>query len=290
MVSIKVKGYVLIEILIAMVILVALAGLLVPTLQAVQTNTLERQLVLQRIALEQAITEHLQAQLMRTGSFGCSALPHTLEIGDAQQPPNALRTQTLALESDWILATDTGLCSTYGMKSADSIEAQLSCDGLSTGDPLLVSRCDGAFITPVLSLSGDRLLAAAPASLADGAVLLATQSTFYWYLAPGKNTETALWRKPLVSGRKLELQPGIRNIRFYPILDRNQDGKADAVLTQPSQVSLQELSGLLIEYRYHLSNCDAGAQTRSYRTLRGDRWVYDGICSAVAKQLVALGG
>lgn len=288
------RGFLLLEMLVAVLLLMGLVSLIVPTIGSVQEDKITRQYIVERLALERMAIEQFQAQFARIGRHGCYVPHRFIDIGDNAQAPPILADNNLSSGSDWIKAQDTGLCSTYGIKHGQRIDATLACDGLNAADVVEVSNCTQSASASILSTKNDHLIALSTTSEAlEGPVLLATKETFYWYLASGRSEGmSTLWRKPLQTGRATELQANITHMRLYPIKDRDHDGVSDELVTRPSHTLLAELEGVLVEFRYQLSPCQGIAQRPQrlqYHTLRGDQWQYDNVCSAVAKVLVDLG-
>ncbi|MBM6549674.1 type II secretion system protein [Marinomonas ostreistagni] len=288
------RGFMLLEAVLAIAILVTVVALVSPFIGSVQQATHEREAILQRLALERVISEQLRAQFARLGRVGCHNASGQMTIGSSASPPAILRQADLVTGSDWLRATDSGLCNGYGIKQGQRIEAQLPCDGLDIGDHLLISSCTGAAQARVLTRQAEQVIAQTDASaLLDGTVLLSTQVPFYWYLAPGRaHGVTTLWRKPVNQGNATELQPNITHLRVYPVVDSDQDGHADTIETRLKQVALNSLEGMLVEYRFQVSECVDALSNHAkftYHSLRGDTWRYDNRCSAVSKILIDLG-
>ena len=285
------RGFLLLETLLAVLILVALMTIIVPTISRLQQSKITRQHILERLTLERMITEQFHAQFARTGRHGCYPQNRFIEIGVAEHAPNDISRNALNTESDWIMAQDIGLCSTYGTMHEGRTEAVMPCDGLKVADVVHVSNCLGTVSASILSVTRDHLIAMSDTlEILNGPVLVATQQTFYWYIAAGRSQSVGtLWRKPADIGRASELQSNLSHMRLYPLVDRDHDGISDEIVSQPSRTSLNDLEGLLVEFRYQLPHCNFTrdpAANLQYQTLRGDRWRYDNVCSGIGKVIV----
>lgn len=284
------RGHLLLEVMVAMGILVALIGAIFPALRDFEQAKQRREFILAGMRLEQMIQDQLQAQLTRLGRSGCAVSTQQIAIGKAAFPTGRITNVTLDSGSDWLHGTDIGLCTNYGVKTGAKVTVSMSCDGLNTGDSLQISNCADVGTAAILSISGADLVATSAQENLEGPVLVSSKQEFYWYISQGKAGNKALWRKPNESGNALELLPGLEHLRIYPILDKSQDGIADEVYTGFGVIPVAELSGVLVEYFYRVAGCKDGSMPRqSYRTLRGDQWDYDGICTGIGKQIITVG-
>ena len=123
--------------------------------------------------------------------------------------------------------------------------------------------------------------------------ILESQDGFYWYLSPGKNGGTAFWRTPEESGNSLELLNGIERLAIFPLLDENNDGSVDTLVTNYGDFSLKALRGLWIEYQYVLDDCQSerGVQLeQSYLSMRSETWSYTSPCQNIGNQIIVLKG
>lgn len=283
-------GFLLLEALIAMALLTGLIGILIPFIQEVEQGLSKRQSMMDLMALNGALDDQFQAQFQRLGSVGCYSADEWLQVGNSQSKPARLSSYNLDLGSDWLYGLDTGLCAGYGRSEEQEVEVSLRCDDLGVGDTVYVSSCEQSSAARVLSYNNDGMLKAWNSGAAlTGDVLVYSVQGFYWFVKKGKSETNAFWRRPKASGNALELMSGLTHVRFYPVLDRDSDGEADEVFVDYGAVSTEQVMGILVEYLYGNSDCDLAAQAQSYQTLRGDQWLYDGVCLKVGKLLAGVG-
>ena len=287
MVRQRLNGYLLLEVLLVIAILTGLFALLTPSIQQVQKTTETRRQMLALMLLEQNITDQLTSQLSQVGDFGCSTSKLEIEVGTSDQIPPRLKGYDLDRDADWLYGSYVGACSTFGTLKSGLVELPAVCSSIDVGDQLQASDCHSTQKVPIVSTSNDKVIALWPEPISEGELHVYSQEPFYWFVKPGKVGENAFWRRSAMHGNALELTPGVEHLRFYSLLDHNDDGIADELLNQPHKVTSDKFLGLLVEYHFRLPNCEARQSIFAYRTLRGDSWQYDNICSGIGKLVVA---
>ncbi|MBJ7550636.1 hypothetical protein [Marinomonas ostreistagni] len=287
MVSQYQKGYLLLEVLIVMAILIGLLGLLTPILDDFQKSMASRQKILELMMLEKNIADQLSAQFKRVGRYGCKAPNFMIQVGSSETVPSRIERYDIADGADWLYGFDLGACSTFGVARNGVLELPSVCHDVQVGDSLFAGSCDALRSVKVLSINHEKTLMEWPDNTIDSEVHVYTQESFYWFVQPGKTGRNALWRRPSIKGNALELAPGVEHLRISLLLDNNFDGKADEIVNKPHTVAYQKLVGFLIEFHYRLPLCDPVPLTLVYQSLRGDEWRYDNICSGIGKLLVA---
>lgn len=283
------SGYLLLEALIAIAVLTGLMGLVIPFVQSIEASLSKRQKMLDLIAMNVSLNDQFQAQFQRLGSVGCYSANSWLQVGNHQSKPARLHADDLDPSSDWLYGMDSGLCAAYGWSDAQEVMVSMACDGLDVGDTLYVSSCEQNAPAKILSSHNGELKAWNAGAELTGQVLVYSAEDFYWFVKPGKAASNAFWRRPEASGNALELMTGAEHVRFYPILDRDLDGEADEIFVNYGAVPTPQVMGILVEYLYGAADCELDAQPRSYQTLRGDQWHYDGLCLKVGKLLASVG-
>lgn len=283
------SGYLLFEALVAIALLTGLVGILVPFVQTMEERVSKRQRMLDLMALNLSLDDQFQAQFQRLGSVGCSSPQEWLQVGDSRSKPPRLNGNALDLGSDWLYGIDSGLCAAYGWSQGQEVDVTLACDHLRVGDSAYISSCEQSSYANVLVSNNGVLKLWNSGPALTGEVLVYSAEGFYWFVKKGKSEQHAFWRRPAESGHSLELMSGLEHVRFYPVLDRNLDGKADEVFVGYGAVPTSQVMAILVEYLYGFGDCVLAPEPQSYQTLRGDDWRYDGICSKVGKLLVSVG-
>lgn len=289
MVKLRQSGYLLLEALITIALLTGLTGVLLPFIKSMEASFSKRQQMLNLMTLNLSLDDQFEAQFQRLGSVGCHDAGQWLEVGSSQSKPARLTRDDLDPSSDWLYGVDSGLCAAYGWSDEQEVDVSLVCDNLKVGDTLYVSSCGQNTSAKVLSTQNGRVKAWKSGVALTGEVLVYSATDFYWFVKMGKSGHSAFWRRPSASGNALELMTGLEHVRFYPVLDRDFDGSADEIFVDHGVVPTSQLKAILIEYLYRLGECDLALTPQSYQTLRGDQWLYDGICSKVGKRLVSIG-
>lgn len=285
------RGFLLLEMLVTIVLLTGLMVLLLPAVLRLETQLTVRQNSLQVTSMEGFVQDQFNAQFARLGSTGCLADSANVEIGPSTSKPTRLAHYSLDNRSDWLKAVDHGACGGYGTVSGAFVQTSFSCDGADVGDWVSMSNCSVREQGQILAVTSSGLKIQTLTGALNGHVLVSRNMPFYWFIKPGKSGSNSFWRRSVLSGNALELLPNITHMRIYLVLDQDDDGIADEIKVSYGVVPVRKLAGLLVEYQFALLDCEQGSRaSESYQTLRGDEWLYDGVCNQVGKVLVDVKG
>ncbi len=289
----RVRGFLMVEVLVGLALIAVVFGTLIPLTRILSDSGKTQESLLANMALQRGVEDQFYAQWQRLGRFGCSDDGRTIEIGSSFNRPKGIAESSFEHQSDWLRGADVGSCAAYGQLEGDKLSVRLPCDGISIGQRLQVSACSGSQQATVLAQADGAFVASIKGNQQglNNTVLVGTLSDFYWYLAKGKLEQNALWRKPERGGNGIELFPNLHAMRIYPILDRDQDGRSDEIVTRYGIYPVSEMMGLLIEYLIQLPECQMKPSSeQTHRTLRGDTWRFDESCRSVESLIVPMGG
>ncbi|TBR42832.1 type II secretion system protein [Marinomonas agarivorans] len=298
------RGYLLIELLVSLAIGVIILQLVLPVLTQGRQQAQRHLQQMDRVALKAAIVDHFQAQLAPIFWRACRtilptdeedalpfSIPH-LHIGQASSTnlPNKLATKILLPQTDWLLATAINDCRYSALISEIPVGLPYTCSW-RRGDKVMFDNCHHQIEGEVINTDKyhTRLWFQSAGLLGQSGVI-SQQEKYVWYLAQGKAEQFsgAFWRMPQEKGNALELWAGVEKLAFYPLLDRNTDGRIDTISVNYGGFPLQQVKGLWLEIIANDVNCEPIAtksQLNEYATYRGAIWQYDPVC-AVPMQFV----
>ena len=288
----KVKGSLLMELLVVCGLLAVLLPLLVIAISRMQERHFLAQTYQDQHIMKAAIDAHLKSQWERLRPAGCrldESLNVTIDSG--MSPPMRLVTRVIDKYSDWLHGADFGLCRSSVTVKTNPMDSAMNCHW-KAGDKANFSSCESNFKGEVLSVSAQKARIKLEDDLAIGqSGVLESEEGFYWYITDGKEGWNALWRTPAESGNSLELWNGIERMAIFPLLDNNLDGLADTLETRYGHFPLHKVRGLWVEYQYRLGDCIADRDTellQEYHSMRGEKWHYYSPCQSVGNQIIVL--
>lgn len=291
------RGSLLLEVMVACLLISIILPILVMALSSFQ----QRQVLAQRYQDHQnrraAINAHFRAQWSRLIPAHCfedSIL--TLTIQPGHNLPSRLSNRSVENHSDWLLGVDYGACRTSLAVSSNPFTTSIDCHW-KAGNEVTFSSCGVSVKGQLLSVynSGSSIQLENDTALGHSGIV-ESEDAFYWYLREGKDGSTAFWRTPVLSGNSLELMNGIERLALFPLLDTSNDGFVDSLATNYGDFSLQQVRGIWVEYMYRLTDCqeEQGVFSRQeniiqeYTSMRGEAWLYQSQCQAVANQIIKL--
>ncbi|AEF54167.1 hypothetical protein [Marinomonas posidonica] len=287
-------GGILFELLIACAVLSLCLPFMMSALRDIQGEQFKRQVYQQGQSLQSAIDAHFRSQWQRLLPAQCQLNSEaSLTIQSSAKPPKRLSARSLLAGSDWLLARDYGLCRASIEVTENPLTVALACHWKS-GDQVRFSSCNGSFLGQVMAVSsqGAKVTFDTDQVLGQSGVI-ASEDSFYWYLAEGKTGQGALWRSPEVSGNALELWNGIERLSIFPLLDQDQNGFVDTLDTRYGHYALQHVRALWVEYQFRLGDCQVDQEKEApqrYLSMRGEEWQYQRPCQQVGNQIIDLQG
>jgi type II secretory pathway pseudopilin PulG len=290
----KIQGSLLIELLVVVLLISLFLPFLVTALGRLQERHLLAQTYQDQHKFKAAIDAHFTAQWARLIPANCSdngALFLTIKSGSSK--PDRLSSRTVMPDSDWLQGVDYGVCRTSMTVSENPFGMPLDCHW-QAGDSVTFSNCIASFSGQVLSVTSAKSTIQLEADfILDQSGVIESQDGFFWYLSPGKDGGTAFWRTPEESGNSLELLNGIERFSVFPLLDKDDNGSVETLVTDYGNFSLKSVRGLWVEYQYRLDDChsERGVQLdQEYFSMRGETWRYGSPCQGVGNHIVVLKG
>jgi hypothetical protein len=292
------QGWMLFEVMVATIIMMLLLSLIVPILsQAKQHHSIVQQRF-QAQAWIEGFKDNLVAQWGKMFWKGCGNWPgHTITISpyDSVNLPQRIKNKSLQAHSDWIQGRLLGEC--LSLHTLNELEFEFSSEcNWKVNQKIAFSHCHVPHYGWVESIKGKKVGVHlnSPSNALDieyplsGMIL--SNKPFVWYLAKGKSSQTSLWRTPLDSGNSLELWSGIKYLAVYPMLDTNMDGILDELSTEYGSFSVDSIRAFWVESLVTYENCkpDKNNPVQTYKTFRGDTWVYDSRCTFLTDFIVPM--
>jgi len=299
----KHNGYLMVELLVSLVIVLVLMQFLLPLLNNSRNQMLSKMRVMDRIELKEAIVDHFQSQLApilwracgvaSTGnaienSVDNSEMKNTMlvQIGNsAGVLPERLINKNIAQSTDWLMATQRGICRYSTRLSSLALTLPYSCSW-DAGDEIVFEQCGGfsyGIVEKVttteshVKFSDESLLKEGNESDENGVVV--GHNPYIWYLNK-KERYTGFWRTPQISGNSLELWSGIEKLAIYPLLDIDLDGAFDTLATEYKMYSLAQLKGFWLELIVNDMRCNStSVHDSNYQNHRGVSWSYNTDCA-----------
>lgn len=281
----KTAAYLLFELAISLMVLMVLMQFLLPLLATARQQTSIKINMLDQLELKAAVMDHFQAQLSPIFRKACAnGVNINIEIGPAEGVlPERINSKTLLAQSDWLLASQNGLCSTPLVMSSLTPSLALTCDW-DAGDEVIFSSCDASAVGVVNEVSSSSTsLRFSGGELIGLSGVLLSQHPYIWYLAKGKS-DNAFWRTPALSGNSLELWDGINYMSIYPLLDLDANGTLDNLTKEYGTYPLAQIKGLWFEMIVKQSACEMDISSSpqgvltQYTNHRGLDWFYQQGC------------
>jgi len=277
----KQSAYLLFELAISMMVLMVLMQFLFPLLANARHQSSDKIRLLDRLELKAAVIDHFQSQFAPLFFKACgNAKGDFLEIGHAADSlPERIDHKTLLEGTDWLNASQNAQCS-YPLTIVDlTPKLAYSCDW-SVGEAVIFSNCNVSakgLVTQVKSASTDLSFSSTELLGESGMVL--SQQGFIWYLADGKSDD-AFWRTPSLSGNSLELWSGVSKLSIYPLLDLDDNGALDTLVSEYGIFQVSQLKGLWLELVVKQMPCRHQDEVlmEEYLNHRGDIWLYNARC------------
>lgn len=290
----QLKGSLLLELLVVCLLISLFLPFLVAALGRLQERHLLAQTYQNQHKLKAAIDAQFKAQWARLVPANCyDGSDEFLTIGLGSAKPDRLSSRVVMETSDWLKGVDYGSCRSSLTITENPFSTSLDCHW-QAGDSMTFSNCAAQFHGQIWSVTSSQTQIQLMDDTAIGqSGVVESQDGFYWYLSPGKNGGTAFWRTPVESGNSLELLNGIERLAIFPLLDENNNGSVDTLITSYGDFSLKSLRGLWVEYQYSLEDCqpDSGAQLeQNYTSMRGETWTYTSPCQNIGNQIIVLKG
>ncbi|OUR64027.1 hypothetical protein A9Q77_12215 [Marinomonas sp. 42_23_T18] len=277
----KRSAYLLFELAISLLVLMVLMQFLFPLLANARHQSSDKIRLLDRLELKAAVMDHFQSQLAPLFFKACgNGNSDYIEIGRAiDNLPERISHKALLEGSDWLNASQNAQCNYPLTMTSLTPTLAYSCDW-DVGDIVVFSSCNisaKGLITQVKSASTDFSFSNAALLGASGIVL--SQQGFIWYLADGKSDD-AFWRTPSLSGNSLELWSGITKLSIYPLLDLDDNGALDTLVSEYGVYQVSQLKGLWLELLVKQMPCrhQDTVSMEEYLNHRGDIWLYNARC------------
>lgn len=285
------KGFLMIELLVSLAVLMLLMSLLLPMVKSNRDQLDSKTEVIERIALKEAVVDHFQAQLSSILWRACANPTDKdidelvqqgagwIEIGtNTSELPERLTTKDLPNSTDWLQAYQRGICRYSIRIDALSEELPYTCSW-DEGDEVLFEYCDDMALGMVENVSSTKT----DVTFYDDAIVgemgtILSHDPYIWYLND-RSTYTAFWRTPQVTGNSLELWAGVEKLAIYPLLDTNSDGRMDTLSADYGAYALWQVKGFWLEVVVTDNSCDDEQTDSSYNTHRGETWSYASDCS-----------
>jgi type II secretory pathway pseudopilin PulG len=288
------RAFILLEVLIGLSLIAMLLSFAVPIVQQ-QLSLHQKQLqYAQGQAFVAGFKDNIQAQWQKLRWQGCHQWDTGyIEIGQGKaSAPDRIKNKSLPLQSDWLSAYEMGQCAASLQLAGEETVWLTNCS-LDVGQAVLFAGCSDAAMGTVQSIYQNNVILAFPETLQNnenkwpsGSVI--SLEPFVWYLARGKNGQTAFWRTPIISGNSLELWSGVGYLAVYPMVDHDSDGRVDELSTVYGHYPVATVKGVWVEIIVTLEGCLSQSQgEQTYMTLRQQIWTYDPQCAFPMDFMVA---
>ncbi|WCN10245.1 type II secretion system protein [Marinomonas mediterranea] len=294
-----VNGFLLIEVLTACTILGLCLSILIPVQQWLVRTQSHQQDVLNKAQKRRILESQFEAQWQSIGKFGCSGVPRSIVIGNEFNAP--LSNRAFASGSDWLKGLRLGECVAEYHQAGNHLVGQFSGCSINQINTFQLDQCSRSFSVNTSLNHDGRFNITLPSELIETSGLIASSEPTLWYVALGQAGRNGLWKKSELERAAQEIESGVEHIAFYPLLDTDGDGNADAISTEYGAVMSSQVIGIWVEYVYRFTHCStlvtaptshvgSGSSTVvHYTNFRAKRWSYDPSCESVAGYLLELG-